>query len=544
MSRTFRTCRILGAACLCLALWASAAPAQFGVVTVKSVDDTMKAIQLVATQAGEKEKADQLDGMINVLTGGKGFAGIDTKKPLGLYVNVPTEAGAKPPVVTFLPITKKDDLLDLLKNLQVGVSEPEKEIYTLSMKNGTTFYVRFANGHAYGSDNSEHLQGKLPDPAKFLPPDSKTHLIAASLRLGQLPRKMKQELLDQIAAGAEAAKNEEQKEKPGQREARLFGAKLAEDSMMAMVRDGEDLSLALDINPKTEKITLDLSLSAAPNSSLADSIKKLGVTRSRFSSLVADSSFNMLFAVPFAKTFRTDLGALINKAVQEELEKEKDANVRKLTEKAAAMMGEMFATDTIDFAVVLGGPYADKKVGFLAAVHVKNGKKAEEQLRALIKENPPEKDKGEFKLDHSKVAGTAIHWFKPKEEPDARTEKDFGSNEVYVAIKDDAMLFSVGVHGLEVMKDALTRLDKGGAKASATDPIQVEISMARLAGMNAEFTEEQVNVVRKVFSGADKNKDRVRLSLLGGNSIRLRMESSIQMVKMGAALAKLKEQEQ
>jgi hypothetical protein len=479
-----------------------------------------------------------------MLTGGKGLAGIDTKKPLGLYVGVPTEAGAKPPVVTFLPVTKKDDFLDLLKNLGVGVSEPEKEIYTLSMQNGTTFYVRFANNHAYGSDNSEHLQGKLPDPAKFLPPDSKTHLVAASLRLGQLPKKMKQDLLDQIAAGVEAEKNKEQNEKPGEREARLFGMKIAHESIVALIRDGEDLSLGLDINPKTEKIALDLSLTAAPNSSLADSAKKLGATRSRFSSLVADSSFNMLFAVPFAKNLRTDLGAVMNRAVQEGIDKEKDPKARKLAQKTAELMGEMFATDTIDFAVVLGAPYADKKVGFLAAMHVKNGKKAEEQMRAFIKENPPEKDKGEYKLDHSKAAGTAIHWFKPKEEPDAKTAKDFGSNEVYVAIKDDAVLFSVGVHGLEVMKDALTKLDKGGARASATDPIQIEISMARLAGISVDFTEQQVDVVRKVFSGADKNKDRVRLSLLGGNSIRLRMETNIQMVKMGAALAKLKQQEQ
>jgi hypothetical protein len=542
MTRIWGSSRILVAACVCLALWVSNATAQLGVITVKSVDDARKAIRLLAEQAGEKDKADQLDQIIDAVTAGKGFAGIDTKKPLGIYVGMPAEAGEKPPAVVFIPISKKDDFIDLLKGLQVEVGEPENEIHKLTPPNGTVTYVRFANGHAYASDNADHLKDKLPDPAKFLPADSKTHLIAASLRLAQLPKKIKQELLDGIAKGIEAeASKQREDEKPGEREGRIMGAKLAGEGFMAMIRDGEDFSLALDINAKSEKISLDLSLSAAPNSGLEESVKAFGASRSRFSNLAADSVFNVLYSIPLNKDFRKTFYALMEKDMKEGLEK-RDPKERKILEKLLPTLREVMAVEAMDTGIIIAGPHADKKVTVLVAAHLKNGKKFEEEIRALLKENPPEKGKGDLKLDHSKVGSTAIHHFKPEKEADEQAQKALGSNDIYVAVREDAVLVTVGSHGLEVMKDALAQLDKG-AKSAGTDPVQVELSIARLAGLAENFNEKQAEAIRKVFAGADKGKDRVRLSLLGGKSIRLRLEANLQVIKLIAALGKLESEQ-
>ena len=56
------------------------------------------------TLAGQKELANQMDAAIVFLTGGKGIFGIDSKKPLGMYVPVPANASDKISVLSVGPI--------------------------------------------------------------------------------------------------------------------------------------------------------------------------------------------------------------------------------------------------------------------------------------------------------------------------------------------------------------------------------------------------------------------------------------------------------
>lgn len=532
MSRIWRKGLVVLVASVCLTLAVQPAQAQFAVVTVKSIDDVFDAAKVLAEKAGEGDKAKQL-GALKLF-----ISGVDLTKPLGIYVGVPTDAGTQPPVIGFVPVTKEDDLLDQLKQFQVEIGKPEKEIRTVAGPNGQNGFLRFANGYAYVSDRSESLEGKLPDPAKFLPAASKTHLIAASLRMSQLPKKMRQEAIEEMKKNIDKDKERKDGETDAAYEGRLFGMKLAQEAVTSFMLEGEDVSLGLKVDAKADKLIIDLATTAAPGTGLADSYKKLGSMRSKFAPLAADSAFNFICALPLSQELRTTFGKVVAKGVKEEIEKEKDPAARKLAERAFEAMRDSFNTDVFDFGLFLTGPYADKLVGFVGGVQVKEGKKLDVLFRAAA-QDPKQKD-GEIKLDVDKVGGIAIHRIVPKDtdKVDEKALKAFGNKEVFVCFRDDVVLFSLGKHGLSALKDTMGRLDRA-TPAKDTDPVQMEFSFLKIAQMDENsFKAGEAEAIRKALAGSPKGSDRMRFSLLGGDSLRVRFDMSLELIKAFAAVGK------
>jgi hypothetical protein len=531
MSRTWTKRLVVLMAAACLALAATPAQAQLAVVTVKSVDDVLDAAKVLAEKAGEGDKAKQFLGIARLALGG-----IDTTQPLGVYAGVPT-GGAQPPIVGFIPITKEDDLLDQLKQFQIDVGKPEKDVRTVTGPNGQTVYLRFAHKHAYVSDKSDLLEGKLPEPGKFLLEASKTHLIAAGVRLNELPKKLRQDTVAEMKKNLE----KEQAKKDGETDAayagRMFGMKAAEEFATSVILDAADVTLGLKLDAKTDKLLIDLSMTAAAGSTLANQTKKLGSLRSKFAALAADSAFNLLCQLPVSEDIRKSFGKVVEMGFRETLDKEADADKKKLAERAFNAVRDCFATETLDFGVFLAGPYDDKLVSFVAGYHVKNGKMLDEQFRVFAKDS---KD-GEVKLDVEKVGGVAIHRITPKEKVDEKSQKLFGSNEVYICFREDAALVTLGKHGLSALKDALGRLDNVTASKD-TDAVQMEFSFLKIAKMDGSFKPAEAEAIRKALDGVAKGADRVRISLKGGDSLRVRLDMSLEMVKAAVALGKVRQE--
>lgn len=515
---------------LCLTLIVQPAQAQLAVVSVKSIDDVFDAIKVLAEKAGEGERAKQLGAAKLFLSG------IDTTKPFGLYVGVPKDADSPPPSVAFIPVSKEDDLLDLLKQFQVEVGKPEKDVRSITAPDGKSAFIRFANGHVYLSDRSEPLEGKLLDPSKFLMAESKTHLMAVKLDLGKLPKKMRQDALAEMKKKIESEREKKEGEKESDYQGRLIVLRLAEELGSDFLLDAQDVSLGLKIDAKTDKLTFDLATTAAPGSNLAANIKKLGTVRSKFAGLAADSAFNVLLALPVSEKVRADVGKAFAKAVKDELDKQNDATARKAAEQIFDTVRDCLSTDSLDFAAVITGPYSDKLVGFVGGAQVKQGKKLDEIIRLAAKDANQD-----IKLDVDKVGGAAIHRIIPKDKVDEKAVKMFGGREVFVCFRDDAVLFSVGKHGLSALKDAAGKLDRA-TPAKDTDPVQLEISFLKLAQMeDSGFPAAEADAIRKALAGAPKGADRVRFSLLGGESLRVRFDMSLELVKVAAAIGKARQ---
>jgi hypothetical protein len=252
------------------------AQAQVAVLSVRSIDDLMSDTQYVLTIAGQEDRAKQLQGLFGALTDGKRLQGIDSKKPLGVYLGEFKEANDQPPAVIFIPVTKPEEFLELLKQVGVEPSKPEKGIYSLDTPLGQTIYLKFENGHAYGAMDEELLSKKLPNPTDFLPTVNRKNLLALTARIDKLPADAKKQAIASLEEQLAQDKDKREDETDEQYQMRMLIARAVHDVMVMFVEEGQDLTLSFNVNRDGGSLSLDLRASAVPGSKLAARIKEFG----------------------------------------------------------------------------------------------------------------------------------------------------------------------------------------------------------------------------------------------------------------------------
>jgi hypothetical protein len=251
------------------------ARAQVGVLTIRSVDDALSDVKYLLAVAGQEDRARQLEGLIGALTAGKNLQGIDTKKPLGIYVG-DVKDGDMPPAVIFIPITKQDEFIDLLKQAGLDPSKPEKGIYSIDTPLGQTIYLRFANQHAYVSDGPDKLEGDLPSPSSFLPASSKDSLIAASMLLDKIPAELKKQALEQLDQQFAADKEKKEGESDQEYQFRMAAQRAVRAAIASVMEEGKQLTLAFNVDQKASNLALYAGVTAKEGSKLAARIKEFG----------------------------------------------------------------------------------------------------------------------------------------------------------------------------------------------------------------------------------------------------------------------------
>jgi hypothetical protein len=520
---------------LVLAGWAALgvqpARAQVGVITVQSVDSLLGDVKYVLKVAGREDLAKSLDGVVATLgPGGKGLTGLDTKRPLGAYINLPKQIGAPPTGAIFIPVTKDTEFLDLVTRMGGKYEKEDKGVYKMTVpQQEQTVYVKFANNYAYASDNTANLEGTLPNPATIIPASHKGSLLAASFRVDQVPADYKQFFLSQI----DEKVKEETAKKPGESDAehqgRQIGAKAGRELMGMLVEQAQNLTLSLQVDQQKNNLALDLALAAKPGSQLATGFKSFGAGRSMFSGWVKDSAFNFLAHLPVAGELRDNVLKLFEQAFKEGLKNAKGDKEREIAEKLYKAVLPTLKSEALDFASVLHGPLPDGKYVSVTGIKVTDGRNLEKTLLDILKEVPASERKG-VKISNEKIGDVAVHLIQPEQVPDENAKKAFGNVDVRIAFLDNAIVISVGEHGKEGLTKALTALKS--AADSTTAPVQFEAALSQLAPLAPEDQDKFREAAKKVFAGDAKNKDRVRLSLQGGDALRIRFDMNAEIVKL------------
>jgi hypothetical protein len=527
-------------ALLALTTWAvlgvQPARAQVAVVTVQSVDALLGDAKYILKVAGREDLAKTLEGVVAALgPGGQGLTGLDMKRPLGLYVNMPKEVGGLPTGAIFIPVTKDTEFLDLVARMGGKHEKAEKGVYKVTVpQQDQTVFVKFASNYAFASDNAANLDGKLPDPAALVPAAHKGALIAASGKLDQIPPEYKQMVISQL----DQKVKEESEKRPGESDAehqgRQVGAKAVRDALVMVVEQSKDVTLSVRIDQAKNALAVDLSLAAKPGSQLATSIQSFGSGRSMFSAWVKDSAFNFLAHLPIAGEVQTNFLKVIDQAYKEGVKNAKSQKERELAEKAFNAVLPTLKSEALDVASVLLGPLPDGKYVAIAGLKVKEGKNLEKTLLELIKEIP-DKDLQRIKLAKEQIGDVTVHVVQPEDVADEKAKKAFGSIQVRLVFLENAVVITVGEHGKDAMSKALASLK--GAGDSTTAPVQMEAALARLAPLADEDQEKFRDAAKKVFTGDAKHKDRVRLSLQGGDAFHLRLDLNAEIIKLIAEVA-------
>jgi hypothetical protein len=496
------------------------------VLRVASIDSLSADVRYLSELAGREEDAKQFEAILKSKTGPKGLEGVDTKKPFGVYGNV-GPMGIDSTAVVLLPIADEDAFLGLINKI-IG-TKPEKGddgVYKVAVDNvPDPFYFRFANKYCYVTYRDEKVLAKdaLLDPAVVLA-GGKVGTLSATVNIDQIPENLRDMALGQIDL---RLANLKEKEQPNETEAqKKLRAAVVEDlsgRLKALLSEGGAVELRLDLDRKAGDLSLSVSVAGKPSSKLAAHIRDLGQAKSLAASLVGkDSAMNGLLDVALPEELRAALGPVIDEGEKKALEEEKDKGKRELLAALLKAVKPTLKAGELDAGFDLRGPDASGVYTVVSGIKVKDGAAIDATLRKIIADLPKEQ-RDLIKVDFDKADKVAIHRITP-DKVDEDTKNLIGDNPFYLAVRDDAVLLAGGAKGLEALKGALTAAPKVGRVA------QFEMSVARVAPLMEKENKGAAEAAKQAFA-KDKDADKLRITVEGGQSLRLRLAMKTQLVK-------------
>src|SRR5262249_47299617 len=140
----------------------------------------------------------------------------------------------------------------------------------------------------------------------------------------------------------------------------------------------------------------------------------------------------------------------------------------------------------------------------VVAIWLKESRRIEKMARS-IRQDLSEETRQQLKLDHVELDGTSVSFVSLG--ATGPFEASHGSNDLYFAFTNDALIMAIGKHGLERMKDTITKLKDPVPKD--TKPIRIEVSLSKLGGLTGGTSNWFANALSKAFSSGDKDKDKI-----------------------------------
>jgi hypothetical protein len=506
-------------------------------VKIRSLDAVMEDGEFLAGLAGYEERAKQFRGIIKGRIDEHGLEGIDTKRPLGIYNR---DLFDLPPVF-MVPIADEKTFLKLLKNFRLKATKDDKGIYTVPidfLRVEIEAYFRLANGYAYITAQNA---GALAD-ARLLPPAAlqlaeKSVVASATLFLDHISKDSKDLAVSELER---QVKRLQQRKPPRETEAeekiRVQFLKDLAANIAQFIREGHELGVRFEVEPKAQKLALTLRLTGQPDSKLSGEIAALGQTPSLFAGLVKDNSAGSLlvhFAV--AQKLRKIIEPMIEDRLKDIQEKEQDKEKHKLVTNFIKAITPSLKSGEVDLLVSLRGPSEGGRYTVITALKLKEGQKIEKVVREVIASDAtPETERKKIKFDAEKAGDLAIHRATIKENVDPAFKKTFGDAPLYFAFRDDALIMTLGEGSLEAMKEAAT------AKPKAGPLLQFDLALARLVPLMATSAKyaEAARAAKELFEEDSKDKGTIRVTLTGGKALTVRYRVSGAVVKFGIQAAK------
>jgi hypothetical protein len=545
LSRLFRTAA-LALAFLAPVAWAdepkkSGAPAKKDttaaksdkpavLIRVQSIGDLLKTADYLRTLAPE-DAGEQIKQGIETLKAfiddKKGLEGIDVKHPIGAYITFTEELGPTPPLVVLIPIADEDTLVEVLKT-RLGLKvEKEKDGSYKTQPEQSPFpvFFRFANNYAYVTINdSENIDPKkLPKPADILG-GKPEHLISATVRLDRLPDALKKMAVAAVENQLAAAK--EQPIPNATKAIKEFRDKAVDEivtNIKNVLEGGEEASIRLNVDPKSEEVAIEIELAGTKGSKLAKDIASIREHKSTVGGALAFS--DTALSINLSASLSSELKKLFPTVVDDAIDAlKKQGNIPgEIQTKAEPLLKAILPTvkaGELDMGLAMVGPDKDNRYTLVGGLKVVDGKKIEQAIKDAVKDLPPEIS-SLFMLDDQKLPGGAsLHTVKLADFIDEKGEKVIGKNNLHFTFRDDLLLVAIGPKAKDVLTKALE------SKPADVGVAQVSVSLSRLipiAGDNAEQLAKMKNLAEKVFGKGGSKADVIKFSIDGGDTLKIKL---------------------
>jgi hypothetical protein len=526
------------------------APGQTIVVTAKSVNDLADDLEYViktVAPPGDQTVQVALDNL-GKFKEGELIKGLDRGRGFALAVTLPKDfpQGGPPSVVAAVPVSDNGQFLDSLKALGLDVDDnPGAEGFShkVSLPNGPlSLYVLQSKGYALFSmlpDGADKLRNL--DPTAWSKKSRPETAMSVRVQLAEIPDALKDQFLNQMEGQAAQQRERKPNEKDAEFKARVAGQDLALEAFKSLVHDGDALALELGLDRKTSELSLDLAMTARPDTAMAKNMRSLNGRRSRFEGLGRDSALGLWASLPVAKELRDVMARGFDQGFKEGLDKVTSEEQRKLLERSAELIKSNLDAPEIDLGMAIrrSAPAGQGDPHFLivAGMRIRDGQEFDRLVReAIAKAKPEEGYKVAFDVAKAKD-GTAINEMTgPLKNANPDALRQFGKPSLAFAFRADAALFVFGEDSTDALRRTLD--DSSTPVAGRSDgPAGMSLRMATLGELAGKNQEGLRRATAEVFKGEGPKHDRIFLGLTGeGDGIRVRLAMDLLALKLAVMM--------
>ena len=486
-SQQHRACA-LAVACALSLLLSVLAPQQsaaaerqiLAVAACDSYGDLKKQVAWLGNQINNPGLAGMVESVLLLGTQGKGLAGLDVKRPLGVVL---TTAGDDLSAHAFVPVKDVDKLLDSLQSI-TGPVDRSDDSRRITLPSGERLVVVEKNGWAILS--LEGGDAGIADPAAIFAPLVADFSLGIEAFPSLLPKSLQKQLQTLLQQGAAAAA--------------ANGQSLDDDSLQAAVAglsQTESLTLGLAIDSEKNRVFLENRVMAVAGSQAAAAIAAAGNgVLTVATPVAADGKQPALYlhaVQPLTKESQTQALQVFDQALDQARDQvlvnaRADALVQTLALVCREILAGMLASGGIDAVLAVDTSETTEEnplPALFAGTRVKEGTAIEKQLKQLLadKKNLPAGVSVAFDTDT--VATARLHAVRLDLSASPVAEKLGDSLEITLAIAPEYVFVLAGG---DPKKRLAELLKTNGRKNATAKPVAtVQLAMDRLLDYAAQL---------------------------------------------------------
>ena len=356
----------------------------FFVLSFSGYNAIMADADYIGGLGGNADMSKAVEGMLHMMTQGKGLAGLDKKRPWGMII-LPDpdnlENSVRPYV--FLPVTELDKFLEVLKGFGIDSDDADdgaKKLLSNDLPPNT--FVKQVGKWVLVTNKASNFADAPKDPEALVGKTAKKYDIMASLLVSNVPQEMKNVFLSQIDMVSQIMAMQDGKED------QVAQLKKAFDQVKQYANDLESMTLGLAINDPDSKTYLDVLTTAKPDTKTAKELAGTQKGPSEFAGFYnpkAAFTLNFIGKLTPANTIQARLMLLdrqkrfVKSLEAQEMDQEKKDKIKTLSEDLVGLFLDTLEGDKVDggAAVWLGKDQA----AAVAGGRVADGKKLDEIVR-------------------------------------------------------------------------------------------------------------------------------------------------------------------
>ena len=501
-------------------------PEPAAVISIAPLDEQLKDVEYLAKATSEMFGA--MSGMARMQA--EGFLpGVDFSKPSGILLYF-DEGNPEPKRVGFFPVSNLDDILD--KVSEFAEVEEDGDAFTITPDSGDEMRLKSQGDYAFVSDTPE-LLGSLPaDPISLVKAATQEYNISAELYPQRIPENLRQQMMDFLKEGVEAAMDDMDDFQAELQEAQ-FQAQMKQ--MESWVNDFEKITVGFNADQGSEKVYFDVNMKGLSGSGMA---KKLAAAKtsepSRFAGfLMNNAAFTMHNCSGISKEdadLYADSMDNMRDSILDELSDDDDEAKAKILSKISKQLTETVKKTLADGTLDMGGVvFTDDGLNAAFGAKVVDARNLESSIKEIVvdAESEIKNDEVVFNLNSGSHGGFTMHEILVSldlEDLDESIEKMFGEKiTVLLAINDDQVYVGAGRSPGATVKKAIDANAGGGKNAEMIG--QYNFFMTPIMNLLASVQPDQDMFEAMREKIAEVGKDRVGVTYdVVGNEMKVRVE--------------------